>query len=137
MVSNSKKEIPLAAARLASAPSCVSDGVEVADKVELYTNSDEQGEERNDRATTLLQGLHEFFEEQENCDEQFIFAYHNETVAGIYTGSQLGKGTVNPRSKLYFTCLSSIGFQSRTTLRRTTFRRPMERRVWMIGLSNG
>src|SRR5690242_6440377 len=92
-VENPKTQNALAVVKLASEPSCVSPGTETSDKVQLFTDGP-QGEDNNDRAVTLLKGMQEFFDAQENCDEQFVFAYFNETVAGVYIGRGLGKGTV-------------------------------------------
>jgi LysM repeat protein len=92
-VENPKTQNALAVAKLASEPSCVSPGTATSDKVQLLTGGPEENDE-NVRAVSLLKGMQEFFDVQENCDEQFVFAYFNETVTGAYIGRGLGKGTI-------------------------------------------
>ncbi|KAJ4157870.1 hypothetical protein NW754_009520 [Fusarium falciforme] len=43
---------------------------------------------------TVLEGMKTFFNDNENCDEKFLFAYYKQTVASIYIGAGLGKPTV-------------------------------------------
>ena len=38
--------------------------------------------------------MQNFFNAQDNCDENIVFAYHKQSVAGIYIGAGLGKPTV-------------------------------------------
>jgi LysM repeat protein len=35
--------------------------------------------------------MKEYFDAKDNCDENFLFAYHQEVAAGVYIGSGLGK----------------------------------------------
>ncbi|MBE3049677.1 hypothetical protein IMZ48_45715, partial [Candidatus Bathyarchaeota archaeon] len=42
----------------------------------------------------LLDGMSDFFNASDNCDETFLLAYHKRTVASIYIGPGLGKPTV-------------------------------------------
>jgi hypothetical protein len=42
----------------------------------------------------LIQGLKQFFNDETNFDERMIFAYHEHTVVGAYTGRMLNKTTV-------------------------------------------
>ncbi|KAH8692466.1 glycoside hydrolase family 18 protein [Phaeosphaeriaceae sp. PMI808] len=95
VIDNPKKENVLSSARMSSEASCVSAGVEVVEKVQLFTSRNEIGERGSHRSPMLFKGIQQFFDMQDNCDEQFVFAYYNETVAGVYIGSHLGKGTVN------------------------------------------
>jgi LysM repeat protein len=95
VVENPKKDIALSAAKLSSEPACLSSGSATGERVQLFTGGSQEQTHNFDQATTLLRGIREFFDEQANCDEQFVFAYYNETVAGVYIGSKLGKGTVH------------------------------------------
>jgi hypothetical protein len=94
IIDNPKKEIALASARLNSEPACLSDGVATEAKVQSFFGGNEKELGNSAHATALLRGIQDFFGAKDNCDEQFVFAYYNETVAGAYIGSQLGKGTV-------------------------------------------
>jgi hypothetical protein len=46
-------------------------------------------------AAVLLEGVRTLFNTDDNCDEAFLFAYHNQTVGTIYVGAQIGKPTVD------------------------------------------
>lgn len=43
---------------------------------------------------SLLDGIKKFFNAKDNCDEKFVFAYYQQTVASVYIGPGLGKPTV-------------------------------------------
>lgn len=92
MVDNPKKEIALAAARLETEPACISSGVATGEQVQSFSGS-QKGDGDSDKAVSILRGIQKFFGAQDNCDESFIFAHYNDTLAGVYIGSQLGKGT--------------------------------------------
>ncbi|KAK4244022.1 hypothetical protein C7999DRAFT_44272 [Corynascus novoguineensis] len=42
----------------------------------------------------LLKGMEAFFGAKDNCDQNFLFAWHQQTAAGLYIGAALGKPTV-------------------------------------------
>ncbi|KAF7555882.1 hypothetical protein G7Z17_g1807 [Cylindrodendrum hubeiense] len=46
------------------------------------------------KVANLLHGIQRFFETRDNCDENFLFAYHQNTVASVYIGTGLGKPTI-------------------------------------------
>lgn len=95
VVPNPKTENTLAIANLKSEGTCISTGIEAADKVQLFAAGvSRDGKPDEGRATALIQGMKDYFSTHENCDEKFVFGYFNETVAGVYIGNQLGKGTV-------------------------------------------
>jgi hypothetical protein len=94
-VENLKKDIAVAAAKLSSEPACLSSGVETEDTVQLFADHSQEVAGDSAQIAALLRGIREFFDAHDNCDEQFVFAYYNETVAGVYIGSHLGKGTVH------------------------------------------
>lgn len=98
-VENPKITNALAIAKLETEATCVTSGVEVSDKVQLFASSTEQEEEDNGRAVALIKGMQDFFSTHENCDERFVFGYYNNTVAGVYIGDRLGKGTIQSSLK--------------------------------------
>lgn len=91
---NPKKEIALAAARLESEPACLSSGVATKEKVQSFMSDRQEENGNSEQAIALLRGIEEYFGAQDNCDERFVFAYYNDTVAGVYIGSHIGKGSV-------------------------------------------
>jgi hypothetical protein len=93
-IQNPKKENSLAIAKLQHEPSCISRGSEIGDRVQLYTSRDTKQKDGGERASALLKGIQMFFTQQENCDEHFIFAYYNETLAGVYMGGLIGRETI-------------------------------------------
>jgi hypothetical protein len=95
VVENPKKDIALAAARLSSEPACISSGVKTEEKVQFFTAGSQGDTENSAQIAALLPGIRDFFDTHDNCDEQFVFAYYNDTVAGVYIGSHLGKGTAH------------------------------------------
>ncbi|KAK4233824.1 hypothetical protein C8A03DRAFT_47714 [Achaetomium macrosporum] len=52
------------------------------------------GRASGQEALALLDGMKDFFDTTDNCDETFLFAYHKQTVAGMHIGAGLGKRTV-------------------------------------------
>ncbi|KAF4450549.1 glycoside hydrolase family 18 protein [Fusarium austroafricanum] len=79
--------------RLATAPACMIDGDPVDDVLRLGTSSTKSDKQTAVKASKLLQGMKKFFEAKDNCDEKFLFAYHQQVVAGVYIGAGLGKVT--------------------------------------------
>ncbi|KAF2226558.1 hypothetical protein BDZ85DRAFT_316064 [Elsinoe ampelina] len=43
----------------------------------------------------LLDGIQAFFEEPDNCDERFVFAYNKGVIAGLAIGDYVGKSSVD------------------------------------------
>ncbi|OAL62501.1 hypothetical protein A7C99_7087 [Trichophyton rubrum] len=100
-INNPKKSEELYQRRLDTAPVCVTTGIEVQDRLKLAIGSNN---ERNSIHTTrLLAGMEKFFSAKDNCDENFLFAYYNETAVGLYIGPGLGK----PTAKSALSALSS------------------------------
>ncbi|KAF5659318.1 class V chitinase Chi100 [Fusarium denticulatum] len=97
-VDNPKKSSKLyQGGSLRTAAACAIDG-EPSD-VQLLL--DESGDKTDgSRVLKLLEGLRKFFELQDNCDENFLFSYYQQTIAGIFVGNGLGKLTVNSLSEL-------------------------------------
>src|SRR5205823_1791362 len=52
--------------------------------------------------------MQKFFEARDNCNENFLFAYHNQLVAGVYIGAGIGKPTVG-------SLLTSVAAHQRST----------------------
>ncbi|KAK4072464.1 CAZyme family GH18 and CBM24 [Trichoderma harzianum] len=82
---------------LKNSPACAITGFEVDDKLVLAKSSSGKGNGRE--IASLLESMSEYFEAKDNCDENFLFAYHKETVASVYIGAGLGKPTVSSALK--------------------------------------
>ena len=91
-VENPKKSKNLFQPTLQYAPACAAAGTEVSAKVELAAST--EGWEDADGAVSLLRGMGRFFDAEDNCDENFLFGYHQKTVVGIYVGAHIGKPTI-------------------------------------------
>lgn len=97
-VDNPKTADSLFETSLHTAPACYVDVEESDGKLDFLSSSgiaSVSGEE----ITTLLGGVRQFFEAEDNCDESFLFAYYKETVASVYIGAGLGKLTVSSALK--------------------------------------
>lgn len=77
-----------------SAPACAVRGVRVADELTIATRSGQSGSARGADAAELIHGMREFFGDEDNCDESFLFAYYGDIVASVFIGAGLGKPTV-------------------------------------------
>jgi hypothetical protein len=91
-MSNPKKASNLFHQSLDSAPACVTIGIEVPDQLELATNDD--GDGNRDEIIDLLQGMQKFFDDPDNCDENFLFAQNQQTIVSIYIGAGLHKRSI-------------------------------------------
>jgi hypothetical protein len=91
-VENPKKNGGLFQGSLQTAPACASSGKETQGIVKLASGSVNKSRAKTD-PSGLLEGLESFFAAEDNCDEKFVFGYHNQTVVGVYSGAQLGKRT--------------------------------------------
>lgn len=89
---NPKKDPGLFQASLKVAPACFVDGTEAQDKLAVARGGGQGGQPEH--ASRLLEGMATYFATRDNCDENILFAYYNQTVAGLYIGSGLGKPTV-------------------------------------------
>ena len=85
---------------LDSSPACAVVVTESHGTLELVASSG--GREYNGGVGSLLKGMQQFFEAVyiDNCDEMFFFAYHKQTVAGIFIGASLGKRTIKSALKV-------------------------------------
>ncbi|KAK3368853.1 chitinase [Lasiosphaeria ovina] len=88
-VESPKKSDRPVLASLDVAPACFVDGTEVEVMPEVSQSSHGRG--RPEQIEALLEGLGAFFKTPDNCDENILFACHNQTVAGVYIGAGLGK----------------------------------------------
>lgn len=98
-VPNPKKDKNLTITPLDSAAACLSSGIEVSEKVELFTSGHAEDATETKRVLALLDGMQDFFGADDNCDESFAFAYHNEFVVGVYVGSHLGRSSIQSSLK--------------------------------------
>lgn len=89
---NPKKAKYLFQPSLDFAPACTTNGKEIQEKLELATSTGSIGDKGE--VVGMLEGMQQYFDAKDNCDENFLFAYHKEMVASIYIGAGLGKPTV-------------------------------------------
>lgn len=99
---------------LKNSPACAIDGFEVDDKLALAKSSSGNG--NGHEIAGLLESMGEFFETKDNCDENFLFAYHKQTVASVYIGPGLGKPTVGSALKSLAANLQDSGSISAYTV---------------------
>jgi len=90
-VENPKKSDDLIQPSLNTALACTSSGQETSDKLSVMTTTACGAD--GDQVAGLLEGMKKFFDTKDNCDENFLFAYHKNTVASVYIGARLGKTT--------------------------------------------
>ncbi|KAM5368692.1 hypothetical protein ACJZ2D_009358 [Fusarium nematophilum] len=75
------------------APACIISGTPA--EANLRIGQGDAAKSDGKDIVPLLKGMRTFFNDKENCDEKFLFAYYKQTVASIYIGAGLGKPTVN------------------------------------------
>lgn len=64
-------------------------------KIELQiVGNRSHAEHDGGKLVDLLHGIGDFFEAKDNCDEKFIFAYHQMVVIGAFIGADMGKVTM-------------------------------------------
>ncbi|KAH7007283.1 hypothetical protein EDB80DRAFT_842547 [Ilyonectria destructans] len=92
-VDNPKKEDTLVQdGSLNVAPACIISGTPVSTKLSI--GKGDPGNGNKEHIASLLGGIKNFFSTKDNCDEKFVFAYYQQTVASVYIGPGLGKPTV-------------------------------------------
>ncbi|KAI9163903.1 Killer toxin subunits alpha/beta [Paramyrothecium foliicola] len=92
VVDNPKKSDNLVDKSLDVAAACVADGVETDGSLTLSTTN--SGSQSGGDIASFLVHTQKYFDESDNCDESFLFAYHRSLVASLYIGQSLGKPTV-------------------------------------------
>ncbi|KAK3986114.1 hypothetical protein QBC44DRAFT_373421 [Cladorrhinum sp. PSN332] len=95
-VENPKKDDALYRSSLEYAPACSARGIN-RNRTNLEVRSSAAGASTNhtkDDGGALLKNIRPFFDAQDNCDENFVFASHKSIVISIYIGDNLGKATV-------------------------------------------
>ncbi|KAM5349053.1 hypothetical protein ACJ41O_008876 [Fusarium nematophilum] len=75
------------------APACAISGTPIDTKLSLATSGEAASETEAGRAINLLRGMQKFFDAKDNCNERFLFAYNQDTVASLYIGAGLGRPT--------------------------------------------
>ncbi|CAF3496750.1 unnamed protein product [Fusarium graminearum] len=108
-VKNPKKDGELSnGGSLKLAPSCMIDGEPTTSKLKAsHSGSDSSTEEDRRRTVTLLESMVGFFKSKDNCDENFLFAYHNKSVARVCIGSSLGKPTAQSGLRAFASALEN------------------------------
>lgn len=89
---NPKKAQYLFQGPLDTAPACAVGGVESPSAVEILQSRETKADASE--ASILLRGMQNFFRTADNCNENFLFAYHRQSVIGAYIGSHLGKSSI-------------------------------------------
>jgi hypothetical protein len=111
-VENPKKSAKLyQGGSLKTAAACAIDGEPSDVQLHLGEIGDKQD---GARALKLLEGLGRFFEVKDNCDENFLFAYYQKTIAGVFIGTGLGKPTAKSAIGAVSKALRSAGSSERT-----------------------
>lgn len=105
---NPKKSSDLFRGSLESEPACATSGIKAKDKLEVATSSGGKGDAGE--VASLLESIQKFFDTRDNCDENFLYAYHRKTVASIYIGAGLGIPTVASAVKALTERLKTSGF---------------------------
>ena len=116
-----------------SAPACATVGREGHDNLELLTSSDGKG--YSGEVAYLLEGMQKFFDTPDNCDETFLFAYHKQTVVGIFIGAGLGKSTIESAIKALDDRLRTTGSISNHTIAQLCGSDRIPERVFGISIS--
>ena len=80
--------------------------------MELLSGSGSNGNAAD--VASLLESMQPFFDAKDNCDEKFLFGYHEKIVVSIYVGDYMVKPTVSSVIKALATCLRTDGASSRT-----------------------
>lgn len=107
-VENPKLSSDLFDPSLEREPACKSEGTRTTNQV--LVSSSEVGGANIRAASRLLTGMKTFFDARNNCDESFLFAYYENTVASAYIGPGLGKGTVQSTLASLSTYVDREGF---------------------------
>ena len=111
---NPKKSDNLWHGSLETALACASSGQERKDKLQLVTNNGNGP--KTAEATDLIQAIQKFFSADDNCDENYIYAYQNGTAAGMYLGASLGKPTADTALKALSQHLHTEGVSGSRTV---------------------
>lgn len=80
-VENPKNAEDLCRSNLETTSACASVGTESQGELQLSTNS--RDSRKHGDTITILDGMQTYFAAEDNCDENFLFAYNNGTVAGL------------------------------------------------------
>lgn len=93
---HSKRNTQLHTSPLDMAQACKSGGSPTDANIQVFTTGSGTGggQAPDHEAIGLLQGVKAFFGAAENCNENYLFARLNHTLAGVYLGKGLGKKTV-------------------------------------------
>jgi hypothetical protein len=78
------------------APACAAEGLPVRQDLIFVSTPETRGSASPTDADTfpILQGIRDFFDNEDNCSEKFLFAKNNKAVAALYIGGGLGKPTI-------------------------------------------
>lgn len=93
-VENPKKSEALFDPKLDSAASCVLATAESDGDLHVAISTGDNSGVEVSVAAGLLEGIKAFFDDPNNCDENFVFAWHNGTVGAAYIGAALGKPSI-------------------------------------------
>lgn len=113
-----KRSPQLHTSPLDMAQACKSTGSPTDASVQFFTKGSGTGgsQVRDLEAGVLLQGIKAFFGAAENCNENFLFARLNHTLAGVYVGKRLGKQTVESMLQPLAEHLGSGGLGRNSTI---------------------
>ncbi|KAL6712340.1 hypothetical protein ACN47E_000217 [Coniothyrium glycines] len=107
-VDNPKKDENLVASSLETAPACFAKGNEATRDLSIF--AEDRG--NSTEVSKVLEGFKKFFDAEDNCDENVVFAYYKKTVASIYVGDGYGKGS----AASLLNAVKSVGTGSNSTV---------------------
>lgn len=113
-VENPKKSDTLYQSSLKVASACLHMGTKSQSELQVSTNSGTGAD--ISKTVTLLQGMHTYFAAEDNCDENFVFAYYNGTVVGMYIGAGFGKRSAKTTLNALSGQLQDEGFAGNQTM---------------------
>lgn len=93
-IDNPKHSTELYQASLDIEPACAIDGKAISHGLSFATGGGE-GLVPVQEITCLLDGIRDFFDTKDNCDETFLFAYNKNIVASLHIRAGLGKSTMS------------------------------------------
>ncbi|CAI4211294.1 unnamed protein product [Parascedosporium putredinis] len=95
-IDNPKHSTELYQASLDIEPACAIDGKAISHGLSFATGGGE-GLVPAQEITSLLDGIRDFFDTKDNCDETFLFAYNKNIAASLHIGAGLGDPFTDPK----------------------------------------
>lgn len=95
VIKNPKLAENAVASSIDNQPACAITGTQGNETLQVLTTFDNGNPAAStSRQEYMIRNMQAYFREENNCNEMFLYAYYNNTVAGLYIGAGLGKPTV-------------------------------------------